>query len=222
MEYTPNIDKMFAKIKSEMIKQVSAENEETIERLTKENTILMEENVKLTAKAKTVAAANEDFFLTSQLIDTLKSKLNNAADKDEEEKLLYNFLDCFFEKDFIENTYEVPLWFGCAVQYYNNRETIFKILKMLDIDFPGDLESMKHFRLPQDWTEEELDAVFANMSNHVNCNGCHFKDNLRFWKPNALDDPIKVCNNEYFTEIPWQYLLRNPLLKKEKYLKEEF
>jgi hypothetical protein len=213
------IDEMFNDLVMKIASDATRADKETIERLTKENIELREANVILTKAADRVAAADDNFFLTSKLIDTLKNRLNNAADKDEEEKLLENFLDCFFDTDFVENTYEVPLWFGCAVQYYNNRDTIFKILKMLDIEFPGDLESIKHFRLPQDWTEEELDAVFEHMGNHVNCNNCVFKDNLRFWKPNALDDPIKVCKAP-FTEIPWQFLLRNPLLKKEKYLKE--
>jgi hypothetical protein len=42
---------------------------------------------------------------------------------------------------------------------------------------------------------------------------------LRFWGKNSLDDVKTQCNRNY-SEIPWQYVLRNPLLKKKKYLKK--
>lgn len=209
-------EEMFNDLVMKIASDATKADKETIEKLTKENADLKKANIVLVKAANRVAAADDNNTLFNFLMNRIKK---NIEELDGEEKALavYEFLDCFFEKDFKENTYGVPLWLGCATQYYNNRTEVFAILKALGFTLPNGIEN---FRLPQDWAEEELDAVFANMSNHVNCNGCHFTDNLKFWKPNALYDPIKVCNNKNFTEIPWQFLLRNPLLKKEKYLKE--
>lgn len=215
-DYMSDVDELLGEIKSKIIEEVEVANKETIERLTKENADLKKVNGLLTEAANRVATADDNYTLFNFLMNRIKKNIE-GLDGEEKAKAVYEFLDCFFERDFLENTYEVPLWLGCAVQYYSNRTEVFKILKALDFQLP---EGIGNFRLPQDWTEEELDEVFAHMSNHVNCNGRNFTENLRFWKPNALKNPIDVCRNEHFTEIPWQYLLRNPLLKKEKYLTE--
>ena len=65
--------------------------------------------------------------------------------------------------------------------------------------------------------EEELDTFFDTIYNHTNCNGCTYEDNLRFWNDSSLQDVKTQCSRSY-SEIPWQYVLRNPLLKNEKYL----
>lgn len=210
-----DVDVLLSEIKSKIIEEVQSTNKETIERLTKENAELAEANRKLLNVSKAVEAGNANYQLFNFLMNRIKKNIE-GLDGAEKAKAVYEFLDCFFEKDFVENTYEVPLWLGCATQYYSNRAEVFSILRALNFQFPNGIDN---FRLPLDWTEDELDEVFEHMGNHVNCNNCVFKDNLRFWKPNALDDPIKVCSQS-FTEIPWQYLLRNPLLKKEKYLAE--
>ena len=215
-DYLSDVDELLGEIKSKIAKEVESANKETIERLTKENTELKKVNSLLTEAANRVTAADDNYTLFNFLMSRIKKKIErlNGGEKAE---AVYDFLDCFFERDFLENTYEVPLWLGCATLYYNNRTEVFGILRALGFTLPKGIEN---FRLPQDWTEEELDEVFGHMGNHVNCNCCVFRDNLRFWKPNALDDPIKVCSSGSFTEIPWQFLLRNPLLKKEKYLTE--
>jgi hypothetical protein len=215
-DYMPDVDKLLGEIKSKIVKDIEAVNKETIERLTKENNDLRKMNDVLNKAANRAANADSNYSLFNFLMNRVKSKIKSCTDKEELDLMIYSFLDCFFEKDFKENTREVPLWLGCATQYYSNRTEVFAVLRALDIALP---EGIENFRLPQDWTEEELDEFFAHMENHVNCNNCVFEDNLRFWKPNALDDPIKVCS-QHFTEIPWQFLLRNPLLKKEKYLAE--
>jgi D-mannonate dehydratase len=59
------------------------------------------------------------------------------------------------------------------------------------------------------------------MRKHIVCNSCTYADNLRFWHPHALDDVYNVCYNCLtYTEIPWQFLLRNPNLLNKKYLKK--
>ena len=80
-------------------------------------------------------------------------------------------------------------------------------------------KNIRDFRLPIDWTEKELDMFFECVPQHTNCNNCSFEDNLRFWAPHCLDN-VAVMVNRTYSEIPWQFILRNPLIKKEKYLKQ--
>ena len=211
-----NIDILFNELKTQIIEQTEATSKAKIENLEKENLDLKNINTKLLKEAKKVDTSHENFKIMNILIERLKDKIQ-AANREEKADLIYHFLDCFFKEDFIENTYEVPIWLGCVVEYYSNRDTIIDILRLLDIEVP---ENIEKFRLPQDWTEEELDIVFDTMDKHYVCNGCIYEDNLRFWEPYVFDSVYDICYSQYHSEIPWQFLLRNPLLKKEKYLKQ--
>ena len=196
-----------------IVKQTKEENE----RLNKTIVELTDEIDHLLAEVDDMRSEQEDNSLITSCVQNLKSRINNISNTEEKSKHIIKFLETLFEPDFQESTYECPIWLSAITNIYSNREIEIKILSMLNVDLPHNIES---FRLPQDWTEEELDIVFANMRKHIVCNGCIFKDNLRFWKPNALYSVKKVCETSTYTEIPWQFLLRNPLLKKEKYLKE--
>lgn len=207
------MDTMFEDFKAQVIEQAAAANKATIEGLEKENSNLKDINTKLLKAAKQADVTQKNFLLMNLLIEKLKKNVE-LADGDAKANFVYEFLDCLFDRDFREDTYEVPIWLGCVTQYYTNRETIIEILRALEFNLPNGIEN---FRLPHKWTEEELDVFFEHMGNHVNCNNSVFKNNLRFWKPNALRNPTEVCK-EHFSEVPWQYILRNPLLKKEKYL----
>ena len=207
------IDAMFDKLKSKIIERTEKDTKASIDNLTKENKNLKDINMKLLKAAKRTEEDQNNFKLATLLIDTLKNKIQKVVGK-EKADIVYKFLDSLFETDFNENTYEVPVVLACAVKYYNNREAVIELLKALDFKVPKDMDK---FRMPHEWTEEELDVFFDNMDNHVNCNGCVFRDNLKFWSDKALKDPKVVCT-ETFSEVPWQFLLRNPLLKKEKYL----
>ena len=153
----------------------------------------------------------EKFSLMEILVQGIKNTASNAENKDEK---IYDFLGLVFQKDYIEQTYDAPLWICAMTQFYSNRETVVEILKMFDIKLPNGIEN---FRLPIDWNEKELDIFFNTMCNHYNCNGCTYSDNLRFWGSASLEDIKTQCNRNY-SQIPWQYVLRNPLLKKKKYL----
>lgn len=155
----------------------------------------------------------EKFSLMETLVNGVKNTVENAESKDEK---VYGFLDLVFERDYIEQTYDAPLWIGAMTQFYSNKEKVIEILKLFDIKLPNGIEN---FRLPIDWNEEELDIFFDTMHNHYNCNGSTYADNLRFWGSASLEDVKTQCNRNY-SQIPWQYVLRNPLLKKEKYLKK--
>ena len=101
--------------------------------------------------------------------------------------------------------------------FYNNRDTIISILDYFNINYP---ENINNFKLPCDWNEEELDYFMKAMPYNVNCNDCVFKDNLQFWYSTALLSVKDQCINRpsNYTKIPWQFVLRNPLLRKSKYL----
>ena len=60
-------------------------------------------------------------------------------------------------------------------------------------------KNIENFRLPIDWTEEEMDIFFENMYKHVNCNGCSYKENLRYWLNN---------NQKAFTKEEREELIR--------------
>jgi len=153
----------------------------------------------------------EKFSLMETLTNGIKNTVENAESKNQK---IYDFLNLVFTKDYNEDVYDAPLWIGAMTQFYSNREKVLEILKLFDIKLPKNVEN---FRLPIDWNEEELDIFFDTMHNHYNCNGCFYQTNLRFWSSNALDDVKTQCNRNY-SEIPWQYVLKNPLLKKKKYL----
>jgi hypothetical protein len=184
------------------------------EYLKKENDKLKAALVQAEKDLKESKKNTEKFTLMETLTNGIK---NNVAHTDDKDTKIYEFLNLIFEKDYIEKTYDVPLWIGAMTQFYSNKETVIEILKMFDVKLPDKIEN---FRLPIDWNEEELDMFFDTVNNHVNCNGCTFEDNLRFWGRKSLDDVKTQCYKSGYSEIPWQYVLRNPLIKKEKYLKK--
>lgn len=160
----------------------------------------------------------EDAKVLLEVIEIFKDRLGNIQEKAVRPEFVYNLLKLFFEPDFEESTYDCPIWLGAVVNFYSHRDIVVRLLKVLDIYVPNNIEK---FRLPQDWTTEELDIVFATMGNHIVCNGCTYADNLRFWKAHALYDVYEICYNcKTYSEIPWQFLLRNPNLLNKKYLKK--
>ena len=166
------------------------------------------------------AAINEakDAKVLLEVADIFKTRLDNIQEKTARPEFVYNLLKLFFEPDFEENTYECPIWLGAVVNFYSHKDIVIRLLKVLDIYVPNNVDN---FRLPQDWRTDELDIVFDTMRKHIVCNSCTYADNLRFWQPNALDDVYNVCYNSLsYTEIPWQFLLRNPNLLNKKYLKK--
>ena len=173
----------------------------------KENTRLIAENRELAKQAKDAADNLSQVSTMSTFTNLLKSSLNDP-DK------IYTFLDLLYEKDYKEDVYNTPLWIGALTQYYSRRSEIIDLLRLLNVKLPNGIEN---FRLPIDWTDEELDIFFDTMYNHYNCNGSTYEGNLRFWAPFAMDSVDTMCKHNY-SEIPWQYVLRNPRLKQEKYL----
>lgn len=166
------------------------------------------------------SAINEakDAKVLLEVVELFKARFDNIQKKADRPELVYSLLRLLFEPDFEENTYDCPIWLGAVVNFYSHRDIVVRLLKVLDIYVPNNIEK---FRLPQDWTTDELDIVFDTMRKHIVCNSCTYADNLRFWQHHALDDVYNVCYNCLtYTEIPWQFLLRNPNLLNKKYLKK--
>lgn len=152
------------------------------------------------------------------LINILKENIKQSEDKRE---FLLNFCNTLFKKDYKVGDSDLknaPLWIVLCTMYYSNMDTIIKLLDLCEINYPDNIYS---FILPVEWDETNLDYFMATMKNHCVCNGEYYNNNLQYWtsynKP--LMTPKQQCDIVY-SEIPWQFILRNPLLKKEKYLKQ--
>ena len=184
------------------------------EYLKKENKELKEALLTSEKSLKESKNILKDYSFMGIILNGIKDNIKTAEDK---ENKIYEFLDLIFKKDYKETPcFTMPIWIRAITQYYSNKDYVIEILKLFNIKLP---ENIENFRLPIDWNEEELDIFFDTIYNHVNCNGCTFDRNLEFWAKNSLDDVKTQCHRQY-SEIPWQYVLRNPLLKKEKYLIE--
>lgn len=183
-----------------------------------DNEYLKNENDKLRAalaQAEKSLREIEKEAEKSALMKTLTSGIKNAVkDAEDKDTKIYEFLNLTFKRDYIEKSCDAPLWIGAMTQFYSSKDKVLDVLRLFDVKTPNNVEN---FRLPIDWNEDELDIFFDTMHNHYVCNGCIYESNLRFWSGSSLKDVKSQCNNNY-SEIPWQYVLRNPLLKKEKYL----
>lgn len=186
-----------------------------------ESEYLKKENERLTTALyqaeKSLRGSKKDverFSLMETLTNGIKNTVENAESKD---KKIYDFLELVFTKDYKEDVYDTPLWIGAMTQFYSNKDKVIDVLRLFDIRLPDNIEN---FKLPVDWNEEELDMFFDTVNNHVNCNGCTFEGNLKFWGSKSLYDVKTQCYKSGYSEIPWQYVLRNPLIKQEKYLEK--
>lgn len=210
------IDELFKDFQKKCIDALYNNVESEIDAIIKQNAQLTKENEKLRKQNKSlenIAIERTKSLNNSSTVLKMLEHLKNSLDDEK----VYSLFDLIFEKDFVENLYEVPLWLGVLTQYYSHKDDAIEFLKILGIDLPNGVEK---FRLPIDWTEQELDIFFDTMYNHVNCNCCVYEGNLKFWGKNSLMSVKDQCKKTHYDEIPWQYVLRNPLLKKEKYLEQ--
>lgn len=210
------VDELFKEFQEKCMDILCNNVKSEVDEIMVRNAQLTEENEELKKKSKSFE--NIAIERTKSLNDsgTVLKMLKYLKSSLDDEKV-YSLFDLMFEKDFVEDLYEVPLWLGVLTQYYSHKDDAIEFLKILGIDLPNGVEK---FRLPIDWTEQELDIFFDTIYNHVNCNSCVYEGNLRFWGKNSLMSVKDQCKKTYYDEIPWQYVLRNPLLKKEKYLEQ--
>lgn len=222
------IEELFEEYKQKCMEQICNSIETEINDIKENNKHLITQNAEVLKKNTELACEvhnlNDEINQLKQNIEDnkfLTSLINSIRTSKGEvfEQKIFQLLDIVFETDFKENWQEVPIWLHALTQYYSHKEEVIQFLKSMGtkVALPKNVEN---FRLPIDWTEEEMDVFFENMHKHVNCNGCSYKDNLRFWSVSGLLSVRNQCLQQPYSEIPWQYVLRNPILKKEKYLKQ--
>jgi len=180
----------------------------------------------LTLANSSLQASNSDLHNKNR---KLKSEISKVSDKLGDstviEFVLQNlnkdnvveFCKLFLKRDYPENEQgsDTPVWIRLMAEYYSNKEIIIDMLKLSNTNIPNNIAN---FRLPVDWSESELDIFFNTLCHHYNCNGNTYSWNLGHWQHQSLKSVEEQCNKSY-SEIPWQFVLRNPILKEEKYLK---
>ena len=210
-EPTP-LDELFTEYRDKCKTILLASVQSEIDGIKNSNVKLKEENNNLHSEIRQLKndtkLANEK-CKNSILVDSILNNIN----KDN----FTEFISIIYKKDYeedwsIKNT---PLWLGILTEYYSHKDKLIDMFKTFNIKVPNDINN---FRLPVDWNENELDIFFDTLSNHYNCNGNTYKRNLQYWGSSSLKSVKDQCNRNY-SEIPWQFVLRNPLLKQEKYLK---
>ena len=180
------------------------------ERLIEQNQQLLEDNFLLKQQLEEKNKIIEDSKLITNLLNNIKQL------KDDPNKI-FQFLDCLYEKDFEEiRVQDTPLWIEVLTQYYSHKDDIIEFLKIIDVKLPNNISN---FRLPIDWNEEEMDIFFNSMYCHYCTNGNIFERNLKWYGTSSLNSVKEQCRKNT-SNIPWQYILRNPILKKEKYLRQ--
>jgi len=146
---------------------------------------------------------------------TVYTDFINALDKEN----VANFIRLIYTPDFKEeNSFDyAPVWFQLVINYYRNKDKVIEILKSAGIDVP---DSAKHLRLPFDWDAEEITSFISHTYNGYITNGCIFGGNIGFWYQTKLwNDPMRNCSSQYMY-VPWQFVLRNPILNSKKFCKQ--
>lgn len=108
---------------------------------------------------------------------------------------------------------EIPDWFKYVFHYYEDKDKLFNIMDLFNIKYP---EWAKNYKMPYDYTEDELMIFIDPSYSRTVCNGCYFEDNIGFFWENIqychADTNKILTNKRSFTDyIPWQLVLSNPL-----------
>lgn len=196
-------DEKINELKDCLRDSVRQEIQDQITQLQRENKKLKEENDDLRNKNKSIEYENKGLLSTNKVLNILTDKIS--------EENIYKIIQVIFPKTFNEKTNDCPEFWSTYVNYYCNRKDVITLLKYANVKIPSELENII---LPHDWNEELLDKFFDTMYKHVNCNGCTYEGNLRYWSYRMAANPF---SNSSYDEIPWQFVLRNPLLNSEKY-----
>ena len=213
-----NLDCIIQDLVDNVKRQVIDESNSEIKSILNENAKLKKENKELQKSINDITYHHNDNNLFESIWGNIKNNLMKKVPPEKQfakNNEIYDFLSLIYDKDYVEEVdTNTPLWIGILTQWYSHKNEMIQIMDSLGISTP---KNVSNFRLPIDWTEEELDIFFDTIHNHVNCNCCTYSGNLRFWGDKSLEDVKTQCNRSY-SEIPWQYVLRNPRLKNEKYL----
>jgi len=116
----------------------------------------------------------------------------------------------------------IPDWFKLLFRYYEDREKLFVLMDMFNIEYPI---WAKDFKMPYDYNEEELLLFINSKHDKYITNGCIFEGNTGFFWRNVRANSGKtkdIINSKSSFEqaIPWQLILSNPLwLNENMFLK---
>lgn len=113
---------------------------------------------------------------------------------------------------------DIPNWFKLLFKYYEDKEKLFILMDMFNIEYPS---WAKEYKMPYDYNEEEL-LLFADLKKYDRyvTNGCIFEGNIGFFWRNIRSNKGKtrdILTSKYAFDsaIPWQLILLNPLWTKE-------
>lgn len=197
-------DEKINELKDYLRDSVKQEIQDQITSLGRENESLRKENSDLRSKNKSIECENEGLLSTNKILKILTDKISEGN--------VYKIIQAIFPRTFEEKVYDCPEFWSTYVNYYDNRKDVITILKYAKVNIPSELEDII---LPHEWNEELLDKFFDTMYSHVNCNGCTYEGNLKYWNYRMAANPFSGTSS--YDEIPWQFVLRNQLLNSEKY-----
>lgn len=199
-------DEKINELKNYLRDSVKQEIQGQVTSLQRENESLRKENSDLRSKNKSIECENEGLLSTNKILKILTDKINEGN--------VYKIIQAIFPRTFEEKVYDCPEFWSTYVNYYDNRKDVITLLKYAKVNIPSELEDII---LPHEWNEELLDKFFDTMYRHVNCNGCTYEGNLKYWNYRMAANPFPSSSVSSYDEIPWQFVLRNPLLNSEKY-----
>ena len=136
-----------------------------------------------------------------------------AGCKNLDEARFDNLLSAIYEPTFpqLDLQHRYPAWVYFICKYYDHKAEVIKMLKQFNfIKYPTDIDK---FRLPVDFTEEELDYFIEHMYHNVVCNNDYYRwNNLEWWYNKgtwSIQDMYSRSDCGY-SEIPYQYIFLNP------------
>jgi hypothetical protein len=194
-------------------KELITSLETQIEEQAIENQKLEAEQEEVNSKLYWLNLENEQLKKEIGSINTI-SKLMKVSDNNLDDALnLFGFIPFHNYNDGMN---KVPAWFKCLIKYYDQKEKLFEIYDLLKVSYP---QYAKNIKLPYEYNEDELDILFENLGNLYVCNGEIFDNNLGFWYREAAPFQFDITRNlkHNYAQLPWQFILKNPLLLTEKY-----
>lgn len=182
--------------------------------------ITTKELEKLKKKYNKIVSENLDLKDLQDQIDTFKVFKNLVTNDNFEQIIFYfNLKNTGIDISGM-NTEKLPLWFKLLVKHYDDKVKLFSLMDLFNVNYP---DFAKQIKLPYDYNEEELDLIFNNLKKMYVCNGQIYDYNIGFWYDEFYNHGInkfdikKVFKSSSYVDIPWQLLLKNPLLVTEKY-----
>ena len=206
MQNDTEFNEKFEELKNYLIESAQSDTSNEIKRLSSENRELRKEVKELLEQNDELKKENNTINTNDKVVKIVTNQISEGN--------VCRLIESLFPQTFHENTYDIPLFWAMYVNYYNDRKDVVSLLRFAGVKIPDELEDVV---LPHEWNEELLDKFFDTMYSHYNCNGETYENNLRFWTYSMAAHPFDKKYFSCYDEIPWQFVLRNPLLNSKKY-----